>query len=56
VRFACEVFTDFSQVKASVSSKFKDLKRVNFFVSNDVTTAALIDTVSYTVYSEKNIV
>ncbi|KAF2028332.1 hypothetical protein EK21DRAFT_90750 [Setomelanomma holmii] len=47
--------TNAQMVKASVSSKFKDLKRVNFFVSNDATTAALIDTVSYTVYSDKKI-
>lgn len=37
--------------KASVSSKFKGVKRVDFFVSNDLLTAALIDTVDYTVYS-----
>ncbi|KAF2818889.1 hypothetical protein CC86DRAFT_151947 [Ophiobolus disseminans] len=47
--------TNAQMVKASVSSKFKDLKRVNFFVSNDITTAALIDTVSYKVYSDKQI-
>jgi hypothetical protein len=42
--------------KANVNSKFKDLKRVNFFVSNDVLVTGLIDTVSYKVYSDKNIV
>lgn len=45
--------TNAQMVKASVGSKFKGLKRVNVFVSNDLTTAALIDTVAYTVYGEK---
>lgn len=42
-------------VKANVDAKFKGLKRVNFFVTNDLTTAALIDTVSYKVYSTKSV-
>jgi hypothetical protein len=42
-------------LKATVDTKFVGLKRVDFEVSNDLITAALIDTVSYKVYSEKNI-
>jgi hypothetical protein len=45
--------TSAQMVKANVDVKFKGLKRVDFFVSNDALTAALIDTVSYAVYSEK---
>lgn len=39
-------------MKAKVNAKFKGLKRVDFFVDG-LLTAALIDTVNYTVYSEK---
>ncbi|KAJ4367705.1 hypothetical protein N0V86_009826 [Didymella sp. IMI 355093] len=46
--------TSAQQLRADVSSKFKNLKRVNFFVSNNVLTAGLIDTVSYTVYSDRS--
>jgi hypothetical protein len=46
--------TSAQMVKANVdASKFKGLKRVDFFVSNDLLVAGLIDTVSYTVYSDK---
>lgn len=45
--------TSAQMLKASVDGRFKGLKRVDFFVTNDALTAALIDTVSYTVYSEK---
>jgi hypothetical protein len=45
--------TSAQMVKAIVDTKFKGLKRVDFFVSNDLLTAGLIDTVSYTVYSDK---
>jgi len=44
--------TNAQQLRADVDSKFKNLKRVDFFVSNNAVTAALIDTVSYTVYSD----
>jgi len=37
--------------KAIVDLKFKNLKRVDFSVSDPLLTAALIDTVGYTVYS-----
>ena len=45
--------TSAQMIKASVSDKFKGFKRVDFFISDDLLTAGLIDTVSYTVYSEK---
>jgi hypothetical protein len=44
--------TNAQMSKAEVSSDFKGLKRVNFFVSNELVLAGLIDTVDYTVYSE----
>jgi hypothetical protein len=47
--------TTAQMVKADVDWRFKGLKRVEFFVSNDALTAGLIDTVSYTVYSDKYI-
>lgn len=39
--------------EAKVDPEFKGLKNVKFFVSNDTTVAALIDSVRYTVYSDK---
>lgn len=47
--------TSAQMLKASVSSKFKGLKRVDFFVDENVLKTALIDTVSYTVYSASKI-
>jgi hypothetical protein len=44
--------TNAQMSKAEVSSNFKGLKRVNFFVSNELVLAGLNDTVEYTVYSE----
>jgi hypothetical protein len=45
--------TSAQMVKANVDAwQFKGLKRVDFFVSNDLLVAGLIDTVSYTVYSD----
>ena len=46
--------TNAQQLKADVDWRFKNLKRVDFFVSDDAVTAPLIDTVSYTVYSDRN--
>ena len=46
--------TNAQQLKANVDWRFKNLKRVEFFVSDDVVTAGLIDTVSYTVYSDRS--
>lgn len=40
-------------VKAYVDARFKGLKRVDFFVSNDAVVAALIDSVEYKVYPEE---
>jgi hypothetical protein len=44
--------TNAQMSKAEVSSNFKGLKRVNFFVGNELVLAGLIDTVDYTIYSE----
>ena len=40
-------------IQAKVDKKFKGLKKVEFFVSDDTYTAALIDDVAYTVYVKK---
>jgi hypothetical protein len=42
-------------LKATPSKKFNGVKRVDFVVSKELLTAALIDTVSYTVYADKKI-
>lgn len=41
--------------KAVVSSSFKKVKRVNFSVTTPLVTAALVDTVAYTVYGKPGI-
>ncbi|CAG5153630.1 uncharacterized protein ALTATR162_LOCUS3260 [Alternaria atra] len=45
--------TRVQMLKDTVGHKFKGLKRVDFDVSSDLLTAALIDTVSCIVYSGK---
>ncbi|KAF9701116.1 hypothetical protein EKO04_001165 [Ascochyta lentis] len=47
--------TSAQMIKANVNSKFKGLKRVDYFVDNALIKAGLIDTVSYTVYSANKI-
>lgn len=47
--------TSAQMLKANVNNKFKGLKRVDFFVDNNLIKTGLIDTVSYTVYSNKKI-
>jgi hypothetical protein len=42
-------------LKATPSKKFYGVKRVDFYVSKDLVTAGLVDTVQYTVYSDKSI-
>lgn len=39
-------------VKATLDASFKNLKKVTYSVTNGLTTAGLIDTVSYNVYSK----
>ncbi|KAJ4345088.1 hypothetical protein N0V95_005935 [Ascochyta clinopodiicola] len=53
--FTVGLQTSAQMVKANVNSKFKGLKRVDYFVDNDAIKAGLIDTVSYTVYSANKI-
>lgn len=45
--------TSAQMLKANVNNKFRGLKKVDFFVDNNLLKAGLIDTVSYTVYSNK---
>lgn len=45
--------TSAQQLEAYVDNRFEGLKRVNFFVSDGLLTTALIDTFSYTVYSDR---